>query len=74
MAKSKLVKANAKIAEKVVGGYKKIEDAVVGGYQKIEDAFVEQYLTHDGESVEDAKARFHAEQAQKTASMPEQKK
>ena len=31
MAKSKLVTANEKIAEKVVGGYQKIEDAVVGG-------------------------------------------
>ena len=30
MAKSKLVKANEKIAEKVVGAYKKIEDTVVG--------------------------------------------
>ena len=29
MAKSRLVKANEKIAEKVVGGYKKIEEGVV---------------------------------------------
>lgn len=35
MAKSKLVKANEKIAEKVVGGYRKIEDGVVGGYKKL---------------------------------------
>ena len=28
MAKSKLVKANEKIADKVVGGYKKIEETV----------------------------------------------
>lgn len=34
MAKSKLVKANKKIAEEVVGGYKKIEEGVVGGYKK----------------------------------------
>ena len=61
MAKSKLVKANEKIAEHVVGGYKKIEDTVVGGYRKIEDAFVDRYLTHDGESVEEAKARLKAE-------------
>ena len=65
MAKSKLVKANEHIAEKVVGGYKKIEDTVVGGYRKIEDAFVDQYLTHDGESVEDAKERLHAEQQER---------
>lgn len=64
MAKSKLVEANEKIAEKVVGGYKKIEDTVVGGYKKIEDSFVDRYLTHDGESVEDAKARLRSEQAE----------
>ncbi len=62
MAKSKLVAANKKIAEGVVGGYKKIEETVVGGYKKIEDAFVDQYLTHDGESVEDAKKRLQEEQ------------
>lgn len=69
MAKSKFVQANTKIADAVVGGYKKIEeavvgsykkveDSVVGGYQKIEDGFVDRYLTHDGESVEDAKTRL----------------
>ncbi len=69
MAKSKFLQANAKIADAVAGGYKKIEEAVVsgykavestvvGGYQKIEDGFVDRYLTHDGESVEDAKARL----------------
>ena len=31
MAKSKLVKTNERIAEKVVGIYQKIEDTVVGG-------------------------------------------
>lgn len=78
MAKSKLVEANEKIAEKVVGGYKKIEDTVVGGYKKIEDSvvgsyrkvedsFVDRYLTHDGESVEDAKARLRSEQAERKA-------
>lgn len=69
MAKSKLIKANEKITEGVtygfqklsdgvVGGYKKIENGVVGGYKKIEDAFVDQYLTKDGETVADAKARL----------------
>ena len=63
MAKAKLVKANEKIAERVVSGYKKIEDGVVGGYKKIEDGvvgrftrmtdkFVDEFLTKDGESVE----------------------
>lgn len=67
MAKSKLIKTNEKISEKVVGGYKKIEDTVVGGYRKIENAFVDQYLTHDGESVEDAKKRLRAEQEERQA-------
>ena len=64
MAKSKLVKANEKIAEGVVAGYKKIEDGVVSGYKKIEngvvggfskmtDKFVDEFLTKEGESVED---------------------
>ncbi len=72
MAKSKLVKVNEKIAEKVVGGYKKIEDGVVGGYKKIEDgvvggftkmtdAFVDQFMTKDGETVEEAKERLDKE-------------
>ena len=69
MAKSKIVKANEKIAEAVTGGYKKIEkgvvdgykkieQGVVGGYTKIEDKFVEAYLTKGGETVEEAKARL----------------
>lgn len=62
MAKSKLVKANEKIAEKVVGTFEKIEDTVVGGYTKIEDAFVDRYLTKDGESIEEAKQRLKKEQ------------
>lgn len=78
MAKSKLVKANEKIAEKVVGGYKKIEDGVVGGYKKIEegvvggftkmsDSFVDQFLTKDGETVEEAKERLAREKDDRTA-------
>jgi len=73
MAKSKLVKANEKIADAVVGGYKTIEngvtsgfkkmtDKVTDGYTKIEDKFVDEFLTKDGESVEDAKARLKREQ------------
>ncbi len=72
MAKSKIVKANEKIAEAVTGGYKKIEkgvvdgykkieQGVVGGYTKMEDKFVEAYLTKDGETVEEAKARLKKE-------------
>ena len=73
MAKSKLVKANQKIAEKVVAGYKKIEEGTVGGYQKIEhsvvdgfkkiaEKFVDNYLTKEGESVAEARARLKADQ------------
>lgn len=65
MAKSKLVKANEKIAEKAVGAYKKIEDAVVGGYTKIEDTFVDRYLTKDGETIEEAKERLKREREHK---------
>lgn len=72
MAKSKLAKANEKIAESVTGaykkiengvvdGYKKIESGVVDGYKKIEDKFVDAYLTKDGETVEEAKARLKNE-------------
>ena len=78
MAKNKLVEENEKIAEAVVGGYKKIEDGVVGGYKKIEtgvvegftkmtDAFVDQFLTKDGETIEQAKARLAKEQAEREA-------
>ena len=76
MAKSKLVKANEEIAEKVVGGYKAVEEGVVGAYKAVEegvvgaygyveDAFVDQFLTRDGESVEDAKARLRTEREQR---------
>ncbi len=47
-----------KVEDAVVGGYKKVETAVVGSYQRIEDAFVEKYLTRDGETPEQAKARL----------------
>lgn len=65
MAKSKIVKANEKISEKVTGAYKKIEDNVVGTYTKIEDKFIDRYLTKDGETVEDAKKRLKEENKQK---------
>lgn len=73
MAKSKLVKANKKIEQGVVRGYRKIEEGVVrgykkmeegavGGFHKISDRFVENYLTKEGESVGEARARMSAEQ------------
>ena len=69
MAKSKLVKANEKIAETVTGTFQKIEDTVVGSYKAVEkaavdaytgveDAFVDRYLTHNGETVAEAKERL----------------
>lgn len=76
MAKSKLIETNEKIAEGVVGGYKKIEEGVVSGYKKIEegavegfnkiaDKFVDNFLTKEGESVEEAKARLAAGQRER---------
>ena len=73
MDKSKFAEANTKAAQAVtvgykkiekgvVDGYKKIEDGVVDGYKKIEDKFVDQFLTKDGETVEDAKKRLKEEQ------------
>ena len=58
MARSKLVEANEKIAEKVTSAYKHIENTAVNSYTKIEDAFVDRYLTRDGETVEEAKKRL----------------
>ena len=69
MAKSKIAKANEKIATTVTKGYKKIENSVVNGYKKIEsgvvnsykkieDKFVDAYLAKDGETVEEAKERL----------------
>lgn len=76
MEKSKLVKANEKIAKRVVGSYKKIEEGVVGGYKKIEngsvgrfnkiaDKFVDNYLTKEGESIEEAKTRLASEKQER---------
>ena len=81
-SKSKLAKANEKIAEgvvhgyktieeSVVDGYKKIEEGVVGGFTKITDTFVGQFLTKEGESVEDAKERLAQEQADREAKQKE---
>lgn len=61
MAKSKLIKANEKIAENVTTSFKKMSDTVVGGYTKVEDKFVDQFLTHGDETIEEAKVRLHEE-------------
>lgn len=61
MEKFKIVKANEKIAEKVVDIFEKIEDTVVGSYTKIEDDFIDLYLIKDGETIEEAKKRLKKE-------------
>lgn len=73
MKESKFVQANEKIAEAVVDGYKKIEDTVVGAYQKVEDGFVDKFLTHEGETTEDAKKRLAGEQVQREAAAKDAK-
>lgn len=62
MAKSKLVTVNKKVEEAVVGGYKKIEEGAVNSFAKIADAFTNQFLTREGESVEDARKRLADEE------------
>ena len=52
-----------KIEDGVVSGYKKMEESVVDGFGKISDQFVDRFLTKDGETVEEAKARLAEEQA-----------
>ncbi|WEV76159.1 hypothetical protein [Bifidobacterium sp. ESL0800] len=61
MAKSKLVKANRKIAEAAHGGFRRMNDTVTGTHQRIADGFVGRYLTKDGESVADAHIRLRRE-------------
>lgn len=73
MAKSNLVKVNKMIAEKVVGGYKKIEKGAVDGFHKISDKFIDNYLTKDGETVADAKARLDTEQKARVESQAKQR-
>lgn len=65
MAKSKLVKVNEKIAEKVVGGYKKIEEGAVLGFNKIAAKFVDNYLTKEGETLEEARERLAEEEKER---------
>ena len=42
-----------------------MEESVVGKYKEIEDSFVDQFLTKDGETVEEAKMRLKEEQEQR---------
>lgn len=64
-----------KIEEGVVDGYRKIEKGAVSGFNKIADRFVDNFLTKEGESVEEAKARLAAEQkAREAKSVAERRK
>lgn len=69
----KITEGLEKIEDGVVTGYKQIEEGVVTGYQKIEsgvvdgfnkmtDKFVGKFLTKEGETVEEAKARIAEDQ------------
>lgn len=74
MAKSKLVEVNKKIEAAVVGGYKEIENGAVNGFGKIADVFTDQFLTREGESVEDARIRLaEEEKARRSIAGGEQK-
>lgn len=57
-AGEKVVGAYKKIETGTVDAYKAVENGVVGAYEKIEDGFVDQFLTHEGETAEEAKARL----------------
>ena len=58
MARSKLIQAERKIAKAVTEGFRQIQTAVVGVCERVEDAFVERFLTREGESAAQAKARL----------------
>lgn len=71
---SKIVDANKKIEEAVVGGYKKVEETVVGGYKKVEDKFVDTFLKKGGETIEETKERLQQEQQQRKNEQPKYSK
>ena len=54
-----VVEGYKRIETGVVSGYQKIEDGVVSGYKKIEDKFIDTFLTKEGETAEDARARLN---------------
>ena len=58
-----------KIEEGVTGGFKKMEEGVVNGFNKVTDKFVDQFLTKEGETVEEAKKRM----AQEREAQPQSK-
>ena len=66
-ATEKIVEGYEKIEDGVVTGYKKVEDTVVGNFNKMTDKFVGKFLTRDGETLEDAKARIAEDQKAREA-------
>ena len=60
-----------KIESGVVEGYKKVEDTVVGSFNKMTDKFVGKFLTKEGETLEDAKARIAEDQKAREAAQKE---
>ena len=57
MAKSKLVSANRKIENAVVGGYRKIEKGVTGGFKKMSDGVVKGYTKIEDKFVANKEAK-----------------
>lgn len=51
MAKSKLIKLNKKIEQKVTKKYKKIEKDAAKKFNKVANKFVDNFLTKEEESV-----------------------
>ena len=57
------------VEEGVVTGYKQIEAGVVSGFNCLTDKFVGKFLTREGESVEEARARLTEEQKAREVKM-----
>jgi len=66
-----VVSGYKQIEEGVVTGYKKIESGVVSGFNKMTDKFVGKFLTRDGETVEEARARISGDQKAREAAQKE---
>jgi len=58
----------------VVTGYQKIEDGAVKGFNTIADKFVGAFLTREGETVQEARARLDAEQKAREEKIPHPRK
>ena len=61
-AAERIAEGYEKLEGAVVGGYKMVEDTVVGSFTRVADRFVDAFLTRDGETPDQAKARLAEEQ------------